>query len=40
MESLGVVAEPIEPQAGLIQESTTPAQPVLAEEQNTVATAE
>ncbi len=40
MESLGVVAEPIEPQAGLIQESTAPAQPVLAEEQNTVATAE
>ncbi|MBB3106387.1 putative negative regulator of RcsB-dependent stress response [Psychrobacter luti] len=40
MESLGVVAEPIEPQAGLIQESTAPTQPVLAEDQNTVATAE
>ena len=40
MESLGVVAEPIEPQAGLIQESAAPAQPVLAEDQNTAATAE
>jgi len=31
MESLGIVPEPIEPQAGLIQEPAMPAQPVVAE---------
>ncbi|MGP5439674.1 YfgM family protein [Psychrobacter faecalis] len=34
MESLGIVPEPIEPQAGLIQEPAMPAQPVVAEGEN------
>ena len=34
MESLGIVPEPIEPQAGLIQEPAMPAQPVAAEGEN------
>lgn len=34
MESLGIVPEPIAPQAGLIQEPAMPAQPVAAEGEN------
>ena len=34
MESLGIVPEPIAPQAGLIQEPAMPAQPVVAEGEN------
>lgn len=34
MESLGIVPEPIEPQAGLIQEPAMPAQPVAADGEN------
>ncbi|WP_296243904.1 MULTISPECIES: YfgM family protein [unclassified Psychrobacter] len=36
MESLGIVPEPIEPQANLIQEPAMPAQPVVAESENAV----
>ena len=36
MESLGIVPEPIAPQAGLIQEPAMPAQPDVAEGENSV----
>ena len=34
MESLGIVPEPIAPQAGLKQQPSAPAQPVAAEGEN------